>query len=174
MLKRFSRSERSFKLWASFSFQTWEEMVLFSCSFLSLKVRNPLTPTVAPEEFRLAGERRLFQAQIIDDGFKHSLIVYEDTNSKGLRLHASVLEGEVKQCPVWTAFITKQATTPGWLVRKSKHRVWLQDVQLYVFCQKYRQQNQRQNASGAFEIYFVSRDAPQRFKEVFTPAEPDA
>jgi hypothetical protein len=62
---------------------------------------------------------------------------------------------------VWTAFVTRQdIAAPGWLARKgkSKHRVWLADLQLYVFCQKYRQQNQRQNAAGAFEIYFVSRE----------------
>jgi hypothetical protein len=43
-------------------------------------------------------------SQIIDDGFKHSLIVYEDLQSRGLRLHAAVWEGELRQCPVWTAF----------------------------------------------------------------------
>lgn len=43
-------------------------------------------------------------SQIIDDGFKHSLIVYEDLQTRGLRLHAAVWEGELRQCPVWTAF----------------------------------------------------------------------
>lgn len=42
--------------------------------------------------------------QILDDGFKHSLIVYEDIATKGIRLHAAVWEGELRQCPVWTAF----------------------------------------------------------------------
>jgi hypothetical protein len=37
----------------------------------------------------------------------------------------------------------------------------------YVFCQKYRQENMRQNKSGAFEIYFASDEAASRFKEVF-------
>jgi hypothetical protein len=40
-------------------------------------------------------------------------------------------------------------------------------VALYVFCQKYRQDNMRQNKSGAFEIHFVSDEAAARFKEVF-------
>jgi hypothetical protein len=62
LLKRWSRSERNFKLWASFSFLSWEEMVLFYCTFLSLKVRNPLTDKMTPDEYRLSGERRLFQA----------------------------------------------------------------------------------------------------------------
>lgn len=34
----------------------------------------------------------------------HSLIVYEDQMTKGLRLHAAVWDGELRQCPVWTAF----------------------------------------------------------------------
>jgi hypothetical protein len=62
LLNRWSRSDRCARLWAMFAFQTWEEMVLFYCTFLSLKVRNPLTAQMAPEEYRLSGERRLFQA----------------------------------------------------------------------------------------------------------------
>lgn len=126
--------------------------------------------------------------QIIDDQFKHSLIVYEDQQTHGIRLHAAVWEGELRQCPVWTAFgrmhslkysaflpltnshsfsVTHQSQSPTWLSRRSKHRVWLKDVALYVFCQKYRQENMRQNKAGAFEIYFASDEAASRFKEVF-------
>jgi len=43
-------------------------------------------------------------SQIIDDGFKHSLIVYDDQQTGGIRLHAAVWDGELRQCPVWTAF----------------------------------------------------------------------
>lgn len=42
--------------------------------------------------------------QIIDDGYKHSLIVFEDLQTRGIRLHAAVWDGELRQCPVWTAF----------------------------------------------------------------------
>jgi hypothetical protein len=103
-------------------------MVLFYCTFVALKARNLLTVQVHPNEFKLRREKRLFQAyvyspaqgvelctclqgltgkrtsQIVDDGFKHSLIVYEDMQTRGLRLHAAVWEGELRQCPVWTAF----------------------------------------------------------------------
>jgi hypothetical protein len=104
-------------------------MVLFYCTFVALKARNLLTVQIRPNEFQLHREKRLFQAydytrpssssvrnwlanggglasQIIDDGFKHSLIVYEDIQTRGLRLHAAVWEGELRQCPVWTAFGT--------------------------------------------------------------------
>ncbi|CAI4216678.1 unnamed protein product [Parascedosporium putredinis] len=93
-LRRWSRSEGVAKLWATLHFITWE----------ALKAQNTLTLEVEPDEYILKSERRLFQAQIIDDGYKHSLIVYEDTASKGMRLHAAVWEGELQQCPVWTAF----------------------------------------------------------------------
>lgn len=40
--------------------------------------------------------------------------------------------------------------------------MWLKDVQLYVFCKTYRQENMRQNKCGAFEIYFVSEEGKAR------------
>ncbi|KAH8889487.1 hypothetical protein GQ53DRAFT_216495 [Thozetella sp. PMI_491] len=168
-LKRWSHTDQCSKLWAVLFCQTWEEMVLFYCTFVSLKARNTLTVQVSPEEYKLSREKRLFQAQIIDDGYKHSLIVYEDMTTGGIRLHAAVWEGELKQCPVWTAFVTHQSQSSTWLKRRSKHRVWLRDVQLYVFCQRYRHENMRQNKSGAFEIYFVSEEGARRFKDVFGP-----
>ncbi|KXX81676.1 hypothetical protein MMYC01_201044 [Madurella mycetomatis] len=167
-LKRWSHSEQCSKLWAALYFITWEEMVLFYCTFVALKARNMLTVQIHPNEFRLQREKRLFQAQIIDDGFKHSLIVYEDLQTRGLRLHAAVWEGELRQCPVWTAFVTHQSQSPTWLSRRSKHRVWLKDVQLYVFCNTYHQENMRQNKSGAFEIYFDRVEAAKRFRELFS------
>lgn len=116
--------------------------------------------------------------RVFDDGFKHSLIVYEDRATRALRLHAAVWDGELRQCPVWTAFglfrpkcpsalltlfslpatVTHQSASPTWLKRVSRHRVRLADVQLYVFCRQYRQQNQRRGAIGAFEINFVSEE----------------
>ncbi|KAL0764272.1 hypothetical protein CaCOL14_013325 [Colletotrichum acutatum] len=166
LLDRYSHSQMGLKLWASLYFKTWEELVLFHCTFVSLKARIILTSRMSPREFKLGSESRLFQAQILDDGFKHSLIVYRDLVTQGLRLQASVWDGELKNCPVWTAFVTHQSASPTWLVRKSDHRIWLKDVQLYVFCQQYHQQNQRKGSSaGAFEIDFVSEMGATRFIE---------
>lgn len=113
---------------------------------------------------------------ISDDGFRHSLIVYRDQMTKGLRLHAAVWQGELRQVPVWTAFgmpqpthpstfrianifsVTHQSASSTWIKRVSKTRIRLADVQLYVFCQEYRQQNQRRGAAGAFEICFMSEE----------------
>ncbi|CCT62543.1 uncharacterized protein FFB20_09837 [Fusarium fujikuroi] len=167
---RWSSSEHCPKMWANLCFMTWEELVLLYCCFLSFKTRNSLTVQVANEDLALWGERKLFQARIVDDGFMHSLIVYEDYVTKGIRLHAAVWDGDLRQCPVWTAFITHQSASPKWMRRVSKTRVRLADIQLYVFCQEYRQQNQRVNRAGAFEIRFVSEEAAKRFKELFSPA----
>ncbi|KAK4207321.1 hypothetical protein QBC37DRAFT_97120 [Rhypophila decipiens] len=172
-LKRWSRSDQCSKLWVVLYFLTWEEMVLFYCTFVALKARNTLTVQVHPSEYKLQREKRLFQAQIIDDGFKHSLIVYQDSHTRGIRLHAAVWEGELRQCPVWTAFVTHQSQSRTWLSRRSRHRVWLKDVQLYVFCNTYRQENMRQNKSGAFEIYFASEEGATRFREVFAASSPE-
>ncbi|KAF4594589.1 hypothetical protein GQ602_000202 [Ophiocordyceps camponoti-floridani] len=165
--KRWSASEAGPKLWAVLYFATWEELVLLHSVFVSLKARNGLTVRLAPEEFRLRGESRLFQACIIDDGSRHVLIVYRDRQTGALRLHASVCEGELRNCPVWTAFVTHQSASPTWLTRISPHRVRLADIQLYVFCRHYRQQNQRRGSIGAFDIRFVADQAAARFEQVF-------
>ncbi|KAH6898528.1 hypothetical protein B0T10DRAFT_555837 [Thelonectria olida] len=170
---RWSTTEGCAKLWASLCFMTWEEMVLLYSCFLSFKARNTLTVQIAPQEQMLRGERKLFQARIVDDGFRHSLIVYEDQATKGIRLHAAIWEGELRQCPVWTAFITHQSASSTWMKRISKYKIRLLDVQLYVFCGNYQQQNQRRGAAGAFEICFVSEEASKRFKELFTPPPPE-
>ncbi|KAI3397485.1 hypothetical protein diail_10697 [Diaporthe ilicicola] len=169
-LKRWSHSIQGPKLWAVLSFITWEELVLFHCTFIALKARNNLTVNMDPQEYKFHNEKRLFQAQIIDDGYQHSLIVYEDIKTQGMRLHAAVWDGELRACPVWTAFVTHQSASSRWLTRKSKHSVLINEIKLYVFCDKYKEANMRRNKAGAFEIHFVSDEAAGRFKEVFYPA----
>lgn len=59
--------------------------------------------------------------------------------------------------------VTHQSTTEGWIKRISRRRVRLFDVQLYVFCQTYRQHKQRRGNAGAFEIYFHSEEGEYFF-----------
>lgn len=40
------------------------EMVLFHSAFVSLKARCPLTVDINPQDFQLAGERKLFQGYL--------------------------------------------------------------------------------------------------------------
>ncbi|KAI2606943.1 uncharacterized protein GGS25DRAFT_522459 [Hypoxylon fragiforme] len=159
-------AERSAKPWASLSFLTWEELVLFYCTFLCLKIRSPRTNQVRPEEFHLRKERRLFQAQIIDDGYQHVLMVFEDAITGGYRLHAAVWDGKFRACPVWTAFIPPNVSS-SWLIRKTSRRIWLRDIQPYVFFEKYRPAHQRRGRLGAFELAFAHSEAASRFHELF-------
>ncbi|KAJ3945786.1 uncharacterized protein N0V96_004127 [Colletotrichum fioriniae] len=136
---------------------------------MTQELRQQLNSGLSSDQ-RLCSDQHLRIRQILDDGFKHSLIVYRDLVTQGLRLQASVWDGELKNCPVWTAFVTHQSASPTWLVRKSDHRIWLKDVQLYVFCQQYHQQNQRKGTSaGVFEIDFVSEMGASRFIEELQP-----
>ncbi|PNH51527.1 hypothetical protein VD0003_g5726 [Verticillium dahliae] len=173
-LRRWSTTAQCAKAWATLVFKTWEEMILFHCTFMSLKAWNTLTIQISPKEYKLSSERRLFQAQIIDDGFRHSLIVYEDAETKGIRLHAAVWEGELCRCPVWTAFVTHQSSSLTWLHRKSAHRLWLRDIHIYVFCSRYRSHNQRPGPAGAFELFFVETTAAAHFRDLFNPLRPPA
>jgi hypothetical protein len=172
-LKRWSKSEGCSKLWAVLYFMTWEELVLMHCTFLALKAFSPLTLQLGNNEQHLRSERKLFQARIIDDGFMHSLIVHEDRLTGGFRLLAAVWDGPLRQCPVWTAFVTHQCASATWIRRVSKHKVRLSDIQLYVFFPKYQQLNQRRGSTAAFEIQFVSEEASQRFRDVFNPPTDD-
>lgn len=109
-------------------------------------------------------------SNILDDGFRHSLTVFRDTESRGLRLHAALAEGDLRRTPVWTAFVTHQSASPSWLHPKSRHRVWVRDVQLYVFDGEYRQSSQRRRqAGGAFELNFAKPDQAVRFRDVLQP-----
>ncbi|KAK7755583.1 hypothetical protein SLS62_002518 [Diatrype stigma] len=56
------------------------------------------------------------------------------------------------------------------MIRKSSHRIWLRDVQPYVFCNRYSVRNQRKGKLDAFEIYFIKEPAATRFKKTFGPA----
>ncbi|TVY93888.1 hypothetical protein LAWI1_G000531 [Lachnellula willkommii] len=144
------------KIWMALFFKSWERMVLFHAAFVALKARCPLTININPEDYSLAGENILFRAQIIDDGFEHSLAVIQDEKCGGLRLHAAVWNGELRKCPVWTAFITQSSASPKWLNRRSGHRIWLKEICPYVFCANYKKKRQMR-PHGNFEIYFVDR-----------------
>ncbi|RDW66154.1 hypothetical protein BP6252_09789 [Coleophoma cylindrospora] len=155
--------------WVALFFQTWEKMVLFHCTFVSLKARSPYTFAMHPDDYRLGNERRLFRERIVDDGYAHYLSVFRDERTRALRLQATVCEGELRKCPVWTAFVTYQSESVDWLVHKDRYRVWIMDIHLYVFCDSYQEDHQRRQY-GAFEIHFLEREAVYRFEDTFYPA----
>ncbi|KAF4625426.1 hypothetical protein G7Y89_g12738 [Cudoniella acicularis] len=104
--------------------------------------------------------------------FEHSLAVIQDKKCFGLRLHAAVWNGELRKCPVWTAFVTYQSASDQWMQRRSSHRIWLKDIYPYVFCGNYKKKRQMRK-HGEFEIYFVDRRAADAFEEVFMEEEKD-
>jgi len=164
--RRWSNNYAQSKIWMALFFKTWERMVLFHAAFVALKARCPLTISINPDDYSLAGERTLFRGQIIDDGFEHSLAVIQDDKCGGLRLHAAVWNGELRKCPVWTAFVTHSSASPNWLDRRSGHRIWLKEIYPYVFCANYKKRRQMRGR-GEFEIYFVDRAAADAFEDVF-------
>jgi hypothetical protein len=141
-------------------------MVLFHAAFGALKARCPMTINRTTDDLVLAGETKRFQGKILDDGYEHSLTVLQDRKCGGLRLYAAVRSGDLKKCPVWTAFVTHQSESPRWMERRSKHRIWLRDIHPYVFCDNYKKRHQFKR-DGEFEICFVNEEAATAFEEVF-------
>ncbi|KAI0011645.1 hypothetical protein F4779DRAFT_626477 [Xylariaceae sp. FL0662B] len=169
-LERWSQSERRPKPWANLSFFTWEELVLFYCTFICLKAHSPLTVnTFKHKGPMIRKERRLFQAQITDDEYLHVLNVFEDEPTGGYRLHATVLEGELRSCPVWTAFLPQDMPASK-IARKGSHCIWIYGIHIYTFCEDYQPNHQRRGKHGAaFKLQFVHGEAATRFKELFSP-----
>ncbi|KAI1352217.1 hypothetical protein F5Y01DRAFT_96136 [Xylaria sp. FL0043] len=160
--------EKRRKAWASLSFLTWEELVLFYCTFVGLKARNEWAHSLDWREFIIRKEKRLFQAQIIEDDFDNCLVVVEDFHTKGRRLHVMTRDGRLAKCPVWTAFIPPDPPE-DWLIHKAPHRIWLRNLQVYSFCDEYRPHRQRRGRFGAFQIKFAHATAATRFKQLFNP-----
>ena len=52
--------------------------------------------------------------------------------------------------------VTHQCVSPTWIKSVSSHKVRIVDLQPYVFCQRYREHNQRRGAARAFQIEFTS------------------
>ncbi|CAG8958513.1 hypothetical protein HYFRA_00009828 [Hymenoscyphus fraxineus] len=171
--RRWSEHREHSRVWAALFFKSWERMVLFHSAFLALKARCPLTVRINPDEYKLSGEIVLFQGKIIDDGFEHSLAVIQDDKTGSLRLHAAVWDGELRRCPVWTAFITYQCQSPQWMERRTPYRIILKDIKLYVFCGNYKKKNQMRR-NGGFEINFVERRGTILFFPPDSPDSPDS
>ncbi|PSS20120.1 hypothetical protein M430DRAFT_34496 [Amorphotheca resinae ATCC 22711] len=164
--RRWNNNRAHSTLWLALFFKTWEKMVLFHATFVALKARCPLTVAINPDDYRLSGEEELFQGKIIDDGFEHTLSVFQDKKCHGLRLHAAVLSGVLRKCPVWTAFVTYSSASPNWLIRRSAHRIRINDIHPYVFCKEYDPTNQI-HRGGKFEICFFTERSADEFEDLF-------
>jgi hypothetical protein len=63
--------------------------------------------------------------------------------------------------------VTDASASPRWLHRHGRHRIWLRNIQPYVFCDEYRERNQRRSRRD-FELFFEFDDG-EFFLEFFLP-----
>jgi len=179
-LSKWDYANSRIKPWADLCFITWEEMVLFYNTFVALKSQSPRTVNLDPVGV-MKGERVLFKAQILEGTFQHSLSVIMDSETRGMRLHVAVWDGEFKDWPVWTAFVSP-ASIPTWVGRKSRKRVIIRNIEPYIFSDTYQRARNHMSTSTksmgggrmslspqeAFEIHFVHEAAATSFKDMFS------
>lgn len=57
------------------------------------------------------------------------------------------------------------------VIKKSRYKVWLRNLQPFVFSPQYRARNQRRGKfGGAFEINFVNSNAASSFLDALAPS----
>lgn len=154
----------SLSVWAEFSFDIYEKLVLFYCIFAGMKNQDwrLYPPTLRdwyykPQHQQPQGEAQMFSALIEDGGYIHVLRLYYDYDSSGSRLEARANGGPMKLAPIWTAFITEQLQDAGWATRIRSKSVQLYGLHQYVFCDGYAAP--RSHDEEAVFTFMDSRDA---------------
>ncbi|EDN96258.1 predicted protein [Sclerotinia sclerotiorum 1980 UF-70] len=66
-----------------------------------------------------------------------------------------------------------QMSSDTWIARHTRHRVWIKDLHLYVFCNEYSRRTQVRK-HGEFELYFVHGAAAEAFIEIFYPLDSES
>lgn len=155
----FCTVDRSNRLWARLRFPSYERLVLFFCTFLALRADDGGAGNHIPD-YKITGEDQYFQGEILDDSFPHALTVYRDRDTGAVRLQASVLEGELKRKPVWTAFITHQIMSRSWVAKPGPKVIHLADLQRFIFVDEYTPQL---GPEGQHELTFKTRDDTKDF-----------
>ncbi|KAE8152696.1 hypothetical protein BDV25DRAFT_57505 [Aspergillus avenaceus] len=150
-------------LWANLKFSTIEHMVMFFCTFLSLRSQDCGRPVDCIRDYELDDEEELFGGPINDDHFPHALRVYRDRASKAVRLQASVHTGEMKRAPVWTAFITQYIGARGWIRRADPKIVLLRDLHRTIFT--FDHYSPPRTSRGEHIIHFSKSSDAQGFME---------
>lgn len=125
------------EMWARLKFTSMERLVVFHCTLLALRSQDEGRPFENIQDHELEGEQEIFAGQIVDDDFLHALRIYRDRNSRAVRLQASVLHGEMKRTPVWTAFVTNYLRSPRWMTRTGSDIVCLTELRRYIFSSEY-------------------------------------
>ncbi|KAL9617797.1 MAG: hypothetical protein Q9160_007451 [Pyrenula sp. 1 TL-2023] len=153
-------SDRSkVRLWATLKFSTIERLVVYFCTLLALRAQDAGRPIEDLGDGDLEGEVEYFGGRIEDDGYEHALRVLKDRSSKAIRLQASVLKGEMKNAPVWTAFIHNHLKSRTWISRPTSApcKFLFSDLRRHVFSSRYSPPVDRR---GQHVISFItSKDA---------------
>ncbi|EXJ88007.1 hypothetical protein A1O1_04934 [Capronia coronata CBS 617.96] len=124
--------------WASLKFTSYEWLVVFHCTFLSLRSHDSPKPGNNTLDHVLKGDTSYFAGAIRDSGYEHALRLYRDKSTDALRLEASVLDGAMQHTPIWTAFITHNVTSPTWYRwSKNSSTVYLAELQRRIFSSQY-------------------------------------
>lgn len=151
---------RRLVLWSTFSFNTYEKLILFHCVFAGMKNQDhayrPTTalrdwPHKSPSQRQDQDEAEIFGAPIEDEGYIHALRVYYDHDSGASRLETRPSSGNMKCCPIWTAFVTDHCQLSGWARKVSSRQVQLLTLRFYVFCDSY---TPRQGRNGEVVLTF--------------------
>ncbi|OJJ51555.1 hypothetical protein ASPZODRAFT_57517 [Penicilliopsis zonata CBS 506.65] len=151
------------ELWANLKFHTIERMVLFFCTILALRSQDNGRPVERIRDYELEREEELFGGQIMDDSYLHALRIYRDTVSGAVRLQASILRGEMKRTPVWTAFITHHASSRAWIRREDSNVVLLGDLRRAIFASP--DYSPPRTSRGEHILKFTTKDDADSFME---------
>ncbi|KAL9070372.1 MAG: hypothetical protein Q9161_004930 [Pseudevernia consocians] len=89
--------ERSPRLWAVLKFSSYEKMVLFFCAFLALRFEDLKTPVKKISDHDLHKEKEIFAGRIVDDHYEHGLRLFQEKDTRVIRLQASVQTGALKR-----------------------------------------------------------------------------
>ncbi|KAL8716250.1 MAG: hypothetical protein Q9220_000155 [cf. Caloplaca sp. 1 TL-2023] len=143
---------------------THEGLVLFYCTFIALRSEDRKNPVGYFDDHEIHGEKSVYAGRIIDDNFEHALRVFRDRDCGAIRLQASVLKGELKRTPVWTAFITTHIESQRWMRKAGSKTIHFTDLQRYVFSTEY---NPQLGPQGQHELRFqTSRDASEFMSQI--------
>lgn len=93
----------------------------------------------------------MYLRRLVENGYEHALRLFREKDTSVVRLQASVLRGELKRKPVWTAFVTNQIRVPGWALRYGRREVLLADLQQFVFMDEY---NPQRTSTDEFKLTF--------------------
>lgn len=152
-LCRVNQADGKLDLWANLKFTCYERMVLFFCTAVAMKRQDWVQSPQGLQDFFQPGEEEEFGGEIEDDHYLHEFRIFRDKDSGGVRFEASARRGPMRQCPIWTAFVTSYIGSRSWMKRVSANIVQLRDLKPYIFCSNY---TPRRGATGKFELKFTT------------------